>query len=288
MGRILFLIADAAGAHNDNHERLPAAFRSAAWTVSVEPHDALRLSRTQVLVRDTPLATFDLTWVVGLGRALTFFDRMQLLRRVPQHRFVTSIDALMYLHAKYAWSEYMPETHASNDSAWLGEVLAQGGEWVVKPTAGSYGRDVARIRDDRAGRAMLARLTAGEARRYCLLQRYVPEIEQGEKRTLVAGNAIIGSYLRLPGADFRTNLALEGQAVATQLTPAERRLVSDIQQELVARGIGYAAIDIAFPYLMEVNLANPGGLATLADVYGIDPGPAVVAAIGAACRLQDD
>ena len=288
MGRILFLIADAAGAHNDNHERLPAAFRSAAWTVSVEPHDALRLSRTQVLVRDTPLATFDLIWVVGLGRALTFFDRMQLLRRVPQHRFVTSIDALMYLHAKYAWSEYMPETHAGNDIAWLGEVLAQGGEWVVKPTAGSYGRDVARIRDDRAGRAMLARLTAGEARRYCLLQRYVPEIEQGEKRTLVAGNAIIGSYLRLPGADFRTNLALEGQAVATQLTPAERRLVSDIQQELVARGIGYAAIDIAFPYLMEVNLANPGGLATLADVYGIDPGPAVVAAIGAACRLQDD
>ena len=288
MGRILFLIADATGAHNDNHERLPAAFRNAAWTVSVEPHDALRLSRTQVLVRDTPLATFDLIWVVGLGRALTFFDRMQLLRRVPQHRFVTSIDALMYLHAKYAWSEYMPETHAGNDIAWLGEVLAQGGEWVVKPTAGSYGRDVARIRDDRAGRAMLARLTAGEARRYCLLQRYVPEIEQGEKRTLVAGNAIIGSYLRLPGADFRTNLALEGQAVATQLTPAERRLVSDIQQELVARGIGYAAIDIAFPYLMEVNLANPGGLATLADVYGIDPGPAVVAAIGAACRLQDD
>ncbi len=284
MRRILFLIADATGARNDNHERLPAAFRQAGWTVAIEPHDEIRLSRAQVRVRDTPLADFDLIWVLGLGRALTFFDRMQLLRRVPQHLFVTRIDALMYLHAKYAWCEYMPETHAGNDIAWLSEILAQGGEWVVKPTAGSYGRDVARIRDDRAGRDTLARLTGGEARRYCLLQRYVPEIEQGEKRTLVAGNAIIGTYLRMPGADFRANLALEGRAVATELTAAERRLVSDIQQELIARGIGYAAIDIAFPYLMEVNLANPGGLATLTEVYATDPGPALVAAIGAARR----
>jgi hypothetical protein len=33
-------------------------------------------------------------------------------------------------------------------------------------------------------------------------------------------------------------------------------------------GVRFAAIDMAFPYLIEVNIANPGGLATLASLDG--------------------
>ena len=279
MRRILFLIADAGRAHNDNHERLPAGFRAAGWQVTVRNHDSICLQAGGILAGTEAVDAFDRVWVLGLGRADTFFDRMQLLRYVPQERLVTRIDALVYHHAKYAWSEYMPETHASNDPDWLAAIVARGGDWVAKPTAGSYGRDVVRIGAGDDCVATLRRLTGGEQRHYCLLQRFAPQIDQGEKRTLIAGKELIGTYLRLPGQDFRTNLSLAGRAAPTVLTDDEQRLVERVRDEIARDGVGFAAIDIAWPYLMEVNLANPGGLATLEEVYGQDFTGAVVAAL---------
>jgi glutathione synthase/RimK-type ligase-like ATP-grasp enzyme len=281
MPSILFFANGAAAPHNDNHIRLPRAFRDAGWQVTVLPHDAVRLERSRVMAGDAPADRFDRVWVLGLGRAATFFDRMQILRRLAPRRLVTPVDALVYLHAKYAWSELMPETHAGNDAARLRAVLESGGDWVLKPTAGSFGREVLRVRADAHGIAALERMTGGGEAHYCLLQRYVPAIEHGEKRTLVAGGAIIGTYLRLPGRDFRTNLAASGQPVRTALTGEEAALVRTVHAAVRAEGVGFAAIDIAGPWLMEVNLANPGGLATLEALHGADPAPRVVEAIEA-------
>jgi len=278
MPSILFLTADAARAHNDNHERLPAAFRAGGWTVCVRSHESVGLEGGRILAGDDPLDDFDRIWVLGLGRAETFLDRMQLLRRVSQERFVTRIDAFVYQHAKYAWSEFMPETHASNDPDRLAAIAARGGDWVAKPTAGSFGRDVVRLAEGTDRAAALRRLTGEDRQRYCLIQRFVPEIARGEKRTLIAGRRVVGSYLRMPGSDFRTNLSLDGQAAPTALDAAERQLVERIHAGLAREGIGFAAIDIAGQYLMEVNLANPGGLATLEAVYGRNFTPAVVEA----------
>jgi glutathione synthase len=276
---IAFLIGDVELAQHDNHVRLPAAFRAAGWQVDLLPQESVRLEPSGVHLGSVRPDRYRLIWLLGLGRFHTFFDRMQLLRLLPQERFVTSVDALIYRHAKYAWWRYMPETHASSDLAYLTAKLAGGGDWVAKPAAGSYGRDVVRIRDDAAGRAVLERLTGDGPGDYCLLQRFVPGIADGEKRTLVAGGRIIGSYLRMPGDDLRANLAAGGTAHPTDLTGAEQALVETVAAELTAGGVGFAAVDTVFPHLMEVNLANPGGLATLASLYGDDPAAQAVDAI---------
>lgn len=283
MADIAFLLGDVGLARHDHHERLPAAFRAAGWTVTLTSHEALRLEPVGVTLDGMDPARFDLIWPLGLGRLETFLDRMQLLRLLPAARLVTPVDGLVYWHAKHAWWSHMPETYASADATFLKAQLARGGDWVVKPTAGSFGRDVMRIRNDPAGIAAIDRLTARHAPepgRFCLLQRYVPEIERGETRTLMAGGRLIGSYLRR-GADFRSNLAAGATPLATELGAAERGLVDEMAADLTARGIGFAAIDTAYPYLMEVNLANPGGLGTLHALYGKDPAPDVVAALAA-------
>lgn len=283
MPEIAFLLSDVRLARHDNHRRLPRAFRGAGWSVSELPQDAVTLTPAGVMLGDTSAEGFDLIWLLGMGRADTFFDRMQLLHMVSPQRFVVCVDALMYWHAKYAWWRHMPETHASCDAGYLKGLLARGGVWVLKPAAGSFGRDVTRLTADDAGYAAIDRLTGDESPRFCLLQRYVPEIEQGEKRTLVAGGQIIGSYLRRTAAgatdEFRSNLSLGGSAAPTRLDPAEHALVQTLAGDLAARGVGFAAVDTAYPYLMEVNLASPGGLATLHQLSGIDPAPAVVSAI---------
>ncbi len=281
MPDIAFLVGDVAAARHDNHERLPRAFRAAGWNVALLPQESVHLTPEGVRFDAEDPARFSLIWLVGMGRAHTFLDRMQLLRLLPQGRFVVPVDAFVYRHAKYPWWRRMPETYASSDATFLKSRLARGGEWVVKHPAGSYGRDFALVRDDADGAAFIDRLTSRDDGSYCLLQRFVPEIAEGEKRTLVAGGRVIGTYLRRPGADLRANLAAGGTPDAAELTAAERELVLSVADELASGGVGFAAVDTVYPYLMEVNLANPGGLATLEALYGKDLSGEVVTALEA-------
>ena len=48
---------------------------------------------------------------------------------------------------------------------------------------------------------------------------------------------------------------------------------------LNARGVRFAGLDLAWPYVLEANVANPGGLATLEALTGADPTSRVVEAL---------
>ncbi|MDH3641378.1 MAG: hypothetical protein OES38_04740 [Gammaproteobacteria bacterium] len=279
MSEIAFLLGDVAEARNDNHLRLPAGFRAAGWRVTELPHDCVNINNGSPRLGPWDPDQFDLIWPLGFGRQLSFFDRMQLLQLLDQSRFVNTPDALVYLHGKYRWLDSMPETHAGNDVQALAAVIAGGGDWVLKPPAGSYGRDVRLIREGDDPGPALAALAGGEQALYCIVQRYLPEITRGETRTLIAGADIVGSYLRIPADGLLANLSSDGEPAATALDATTLRLVQTVAEDLQTLGVGFAAVDTAGGYLMEVNIANPGGLGTLESVYGKDPTAAAVAAI---------
>lgn len=258
--RILFLVGDTVRAHNDNHERLPAAFREIGWNAQLAPHETLAYDCGRVTCSAGDLTHFDLIWLVGFGNHTSFADRSQLLARIPSERLVNPIDALVYRHGKLYLAEFMPQMHVSSDAGHLVSQL-DGGEWIAKPLAGSYGRAVVRVRDDPEGHDAIKRLTHDD--HYVVLQRYAPEMASGEVRVLVAAGQIIASYRRLPDENFTANLATGGRAIAHTLNSAERELVEKLAQHLVGDGIRFAAVDIALPWLVEVNIANPGGLSTL-------------------------
>ena len=279
MKRIAFLASPGDGA-NDNRERLPAAFEAAGWDAALLSHESMGLTTDGVAARDAggrvvPLAAFDLVWMLGFGARETFLDRMQLLKTLNEARFVNTADALVYLHGKFDLAEFGPETHASADVDALMDVVARGGRWVAKPTAGSFGRDVFLLgADDVHCRAVFEHLTGRGAGRYCLLQRYVEQAERNEKRVVVAGGKIIGAYAKTGG-----NLATGAVARRTELDGGETALVRGVTAHLLARGASFAGIDLAAPYVLEANVANPGGLGTLERLTGVDPAPAVVEAL---------
>lgn len=279
MKRIAFLAAPGDSA-NDNRERLPTAFEAAGWHATVLFHETLALTADGAAARNAgggvvPLAPFDLVWILGFGARETFLDRMQLLKTLDQARFVNTADALVYLHGKFDLAEFGPETHASADVDALMDIVARGGRWVAKPTAGSFGRDVFLLdADDIHCRAVFEHLTGRGAGRYCLLQRYVEEAERNEKRVVVAGGKIIGAYAKTGG-----NLAAGAVVRRTFLDAEETALVGRVMAHLHSRGALFAGIDLAAPYVLEANVANPGGLGTLEQLTGVDPAPAVVDAL---------
>ncbi len=279
MKSIAFLAAPGDSA-NDNRERLPAAFEAAGWRAALLFHESLGLTADGMAARDVgsrmvPLASFDLVWILGFGAREGFLDRMQMLKTLGQARFVNTVDALVYLHGKFDLSEFGPQTYASADVDALMAIVAEGGRWVAKPTAGSFGRDVFLLAaEDIHCRAVFEHLTGRGAGRYCLLQRYVEEAEHNEKRVLVAGGDIIGAYAKTGG-----NLAAGAVARRTELDAGETSLVRRVIAHLGSRGARFAGIDLAAPYVLEANVANPGGLSTLEQLAGVDPTPAVVDAL---------
>ena len=177
--------------------------------------------------------------------------------------------------------------------AWLRQIVASGGDWIAKPPASSFGRDVYRVHAHEPNLdVILDALTGHDGSRYCLLQRYVAEIERGETRVLLADGELIGAYLRRPGADHRVNLARRRsrRSHASICGTGSSRAIAAARR-LREHGIDYVAVDIAYPWIVEFNIANPGGLETIERLTGENLAPRVVArgdAAGGAQWLASD
>jgi glutathione synthase len=257
-----FLISPQTN-HNDNPARLPEILDAAGWQVSVFDHEQISMVNTDVYLDAQQADQFDLIWPLGFGPRPSFADRLQMWHLIDATRLMNRPDAYSWAHGKAAWLSFAPPSRVSSQHSQLVEfMLAHGGEWVLKPAAGSFGAKVQRISSAAELRATL-RHDPG----YWVLQRFIPEIRQGEVRTLICHDEILGSYLRVPTDQFHANLALQGQARAAVINQPTQTLIESVHQQLIEAGVGYAAIDTVGGYLMEVNIANPGGLATLAQVY---------------------
>ncbi|MEE9253724.1 MAG: hypothetical protein V3U43_02205, partial [Pseudomonadales bacterium] len=133
-------------------------------------------------------------------------------------------------------------------------------------------------RNDTNLRPIVERLTGHAERDYCLLQRYLPEAAD-EKRIVIAGARVVGQYRRLRGPDHRGNLATGGQAVDCALSADDENLITALRPFLERWGVGYCAIDVAGKWLLEINIANPGGLGTLKHLGAASPEDIAVAGV---------
>ena len=220
---------------------------------------------------EVDLSVFDLVWVLALGFRTGFLDKMQLLHNLERDTvLVNSLDSILYLKSKYflnTQSEIFshPESHASSNWKQLFEIIQRGGgTWIIKPPAGSFGRDVFKVEATDANlRSILQTMTGHETGLYCMIQRYVEEINNGEKRVLMANGEVVGQYCRRNTQDHRTNLAQGGEPEACTLTSEELDLCSNVGEFLRREGALFVAMDLAYPYVIELNVINPGGLTTI-------------------------
>ena len=265
MPRLLLLTSAASGTpHNDNHLRLPAALRAHGWCVTVLPHHSVELQRGEVRFAGQPAADFDLIWVLGLGSQRSFLDRCQILANLSAERFVNSPAALLQMHGKHAVLPHSPPAWSGHDTEQLLRAAGSGAPgWVVKPAAGSFGRGVRFANDAQQLRDALEIATRNG--NYCVVQQRV-DTSAGELRLLMLAGEVIGAYRRQATADGRHNLVQGAAAIRAVPTARERQIAQDVAAALRRRGVAFAAVDLATPWLIEANIANPGGLATLAEL----------------------
>lgn len=216
-------------------------------------------------------------WVLGFGKREAFLDYIELMWILSQSStLINSPEALMFANNKYSTqlfcSNNCPETYASSDFEYLWSKYKQNSDfsWIIKPPAESHGRDVYLLKPgDKNARVIIQSMTGNKNNRFCLLQKYIAEIQQGEKRVLLAGGKPICQYARQSSSeDHRTNIHQNGRAFVCELSNDEKALLEALGQKLMAIGAYFVGVDMAYPYIIELNVVNPGGLNTIYELCG--------------------
>jgi glutathione synthase len=97
------------------------------------------------------------------------------------------------------------------------------------------------------------------------VQAFLPQVAEGDKRIVLVDGEIAGAINRLPGeGEFRSNLAMGGQAEATTLTAREEEICAALAPELKRRGLVFVGIDvIGGQWLTEINVTSPTGIVSI-------------------------
>ncbi len=99
------------------------------------------------------------------------------------------------------------------------------GDLVMKPLHGNGGKAVVRIPADGSNLGALIELFDKAWVEPHMVQPFLPDIAQGDKRIVLVDGEVAGAINRRPGeGEFRSNLAVGGSAEATTLTAREEEI----------------------------------------------------------------
>lgn len=181
------------------------------------------------------------------------------VRNAPEKIFVTDFPDLM------------PPTLISRDRLEIAAFRAEQQDIVMKPLYGHGGNAVFRIRAEDENFGSLIDMFSTTWREPWVIQRYLPEVREGDKRIILVDGKFAGAINRIPAAnDLRSNMVRGGQAAATELTPREQEICERIGPALAARGLVFVGIDVIGPYLTEINVTSPTGIRAVARLGGPD------------------
>lgn len=94
--------------------------------------------------------------------------------------------------------------------------------------------------------------------RSVVLQRFLPDVADGNKRVFVLDGQPVGAVYRLlADGDFRI---ADPPAAQAPLTARDRQICARLAPSLERYGIRMAGLDVIGPYLIEVNVTSTGCL----------------------------
>jgi len=172
------------------------------------------------------------------------------------------------------YARFMPPTMITRSLAETRDFLAEHGEIVVKPIYGNAGSAVFHIGADGRNLAALVELFGEMWVESFMVQAFLKDVSQGDKRIVLVDGEIAGAINRIPGkGEIRSNLAAGGSATKTELTAEEKEICAALGPELKARGLLFVGIDvIGGKWLTEINVTSPTGIVAIDAFNGTDTG----------------
>lgn len=143
---------------------------------------------------------------------------------------------------------------------------------ILKPLDGMGGMGIFRVgADGRNLGSIIETLNQGGASSV-MVQKFLPEITEGDKRVLVIGGKPVPYCLaRIPqGNEVRGNLAAGGKGVAQPLSQHDKAMAEEIGPLLMERGLLLAGVDVIGQCITEINVTSPTCFQEIHDQTGCD------------------
>jgi glutathione synthase len=168
--------------------------------------------------------------------------------------------------------DFIGPTLVTRDAAEIRRFHAEHQDIILKPLDGMGGMGIFRVKADGLNLGSIIETLNKEGRETVMVQKFLPEIVDGDKRVLVIGGKPVPfSLARIPqGSEVRGNLAAGGKGVARPLSARDREIAEALGPILAARGLLLVGLDVIGDSLTEINVTSPTCFQEIADQAGFD------------------
>ncbi|MEW5704026.1 MAG: glutathione synthase [Pseudomonadota bacterium] len=206
-----------------------------------------------VLMRQDP--PFDMAYITAthllehvMATTLVVNDPIEV-RNAPEKLFITH------------FSDLMPPTLITSDREEIGAFRKEHGDIVLKPLFGNGGRGVFHVTPQDENLNALLEFFTELYREPIVVQRYLPQVREGDKRIILVDGKPVGAINRIPPpGEARSNLHVGGTAKKATLSAHDTLLCEAIGGTLKKRGLVFVGIDVIGKYITEINVTSPTGI----------------------------
>jgi glutathione synthase len=159
------------------------------------------------------------------------------------------------------FSECIPETIVSADKQVIRQFVAAKEATILKPLGNKAGEGILFLQSGDRNFNSIVELSTLQGQVPVMVQNYLPQAKEGDKRIILLNGEPIGALNRLSSSsDFRNNMATGGTVAQTTITPREQEICSHLAAKLRQDGLIFVGIDVIGGYLTEVNVTSPTGI----------------------------
>jgi len=166
--------------------------------------------------------------------------------------------------------DLVPPTLVTRNVAHIKAFREKHQDIIVKPLYGNGGAGVFHVKPDDENLGSLLEMFLQGSREPIVVQAYLKDVRQGDKRIILVDGEPVGAINRVPQeGEARSNMHAGGTPEPSKLTERDLEICAAIGDDLKARGLVFAGIDVIGNYLTEINVTSPTGLQEIRRFDGI-------------------
>ena len=167
--------------------------------------------------------------------------------------------------------DFIPPTLVTTDCQQAIDFINLYKQVILKPLYEYGGKGILTLHDQDPNNQAVLELYADIYPEGFMVQKYLPELKQGDKRIVLINGHPVGAFLRQPQDNqIRSNLRVGGTALRTELTTRDYEICEALAPFLKQWGLYLVGLDVIGNCLTEVNVTSPTGFVTLEELYGIN------------------
>ncbi|QEA12680.1 glutathione synthase [Comamonas flocculans] len=231
---------------------------SATPTVALKRFDAVLMRKDPPFDAEYIYATHLLEQAEREGARV--FNRPAALRNHPEKLAIME------------WPEFIGPTLVTRSAEEIHRFHQEQRDIILKPLDGMGGMGIFRVGPDGLNLGSIIETLNKGGAQTVMVQRYLPEIVEGDKRVLIIGGQPVPYCLaRVPqGDDIRGNLAAGARGEARPLSDADRHTAETMGHALAPRGLLLIGLDIIGTHVTEINVTSPTCFQEITEQTGCD------------------